>query len=135
MTALLGETMREVNELKGSDPIIRSARNATIEAIALLRDATEVLRQQLAETPERAYAVGVPYLLLCGRVLGGALMARSAAIATARLAAGSGDQKFYRAKQQTARFYAEYLLPQSLSLLRIIKSGGASVAEADPELL
>ncbi len=135
MTALLSDTMRELNDLKGSDPTIRSARNATIEAITMLRDATEVLRQQSAETPARAYAVAVPYLHLCGRVLGGALMARSAAIAAARLAAGSGDQKFYRAKLQTARFYAEYLLPQSLSLLRVIKSGGACVADADPELL
>jgi acyl-CoA dehydrogenase len=135
MTALLSDTMRELNELKGSDPIIRSARNATIEALTMLRDATEVLRAQAAETPARAYAVAVPYLHLCGRVLCGAMMARSAAIASARLAAGSGDQKFYRAKLQTARFYAEYLLPQSLSLLRTIKSGGASVADADPELL
>ena len=135
MTTLLGDTMREVNDLKGSDATIRSARNATIEAITMLRDATEVLRQQVAETPARAYAVSVPYLHLCGRVLGGAMMARSAAIATARLATGSGDEKFYRAKLQTARFYAEHLLPQSLSLLRIIKSGGASVAEANPELL
>jgi len=62
-------------------------------------------------------------------------MARSAAIAAARLAGGAGDENFYRAKLQTARFYAEHLLPQSLGLLRIIKSGGASVAEADPDLI
>jgi hypothetical protein len=36
---------------------------------------------------------------------------------------------------QTARFYAEYLLPQTLSLARTIKSGGPSVVEADTELL
>jgi alkylation response protein AidB-like acyl-CoA dehydrogenase len=135
MTALLSDTMRELNDLKGSDATMRSARNATIEAVTMLRDATEVLRQQIAETPARAYAVSVPYLHLCGRVLGGAMMARGAAIATAELAAGSDDEKFYRAKLQTARFYAEHLLPQSLSLLRIVKSGGASVAEADPQLL
>jgi alkylation response protein AidB-like acyl-CoA dehydrogenase len=140
MTALLGDTLRELNELKGGDTTMRSVRNATIEAITMLRDATEALRAQVAETPARAYAVSVPYLHLCGRVLGGAMMARSAAIASARLAAGGvggggGNEKFYRAKLQTARFYAEHLLPQSLSLLRIIKSGGASVAEADPELL
>jgi alkylation response protein AidB-like acyl-CoA dehydrogenase len=135
MTALLGDTLRELNDLKGGDAIMRSVRNATIEAITMLRDATEALRQQLAETPARAYAVAVPYLHLCGRVLGGAMMARSAAIATARLAAGSSDEKFHRAKLQTARFYAEHLLPQSLGLLRVIKSGGASAAEADPELI
>ncbi|HEY4972620.1 MAG TPA: acyl-CoA dehydrogenase, partial [Steroidobacteraceae bacterium] len=135
MTALLSDTMRDLNELRGSDPTIRSARNATIEALTMLRDATEVLRQQLTETPARAYAVSVPYLHLCGLVLGGALLARGAAIAAAKLAAGGGDEKFYRAKLQTARFFAEHVLPQSLSLLRVIKSGGASVAEADPELL
>ena len=135
MTALLGDTLRELNELRGGDATMRSVRNATIEAITMLRDATEALRAQVAETPARAYAVSVPYLHLCGRVLGGAMMARSAAIASARLAAVAGDEKFYRAKLQTARFYAEHLLPQSLGLLRIIKSGGASVADADPELL
>ena len=135
MTALLSDTMRELNDLRGSDATIRSVRNATIEALTVLRDATEVLRQQFTETPARAFAVAVPYLHLCGRVLGGAMMARSAAIAAAALAAGAGDENFYRAKLQTARFYAEHLLPQSLGLLRIIKSGGASVAEADPDLI
>ena len=135
MTALLGDTLRELNDLKAGDAVMRSVRNATIEAITMLRDATEALRAQVAETPARAYAVSVPYLHLCGRVLGGAMMARSAAIASARLAAGGGDESFYRAKLQTARFYAEHLLPQSLGLLRIIKSGGASVAEADPDLM
>ncbi len=127
MTALLSDTMRELNDLRGSDATMRSVRNATIEALTMLRDATEVLRQQFTDTPARAYAVAVPYLHLCGRVLGGAMMARSAAIAAAALAAGAGDENFYRAKLQTARFYAEHLLPQSLALLRIIKSGGASI--------
>ncbi|MFI4866226.1 MAG: acyl-CoA dehydrogenase [Steroidobacterales bacterium] len=135
MTALLSDMMRELNDLRGSDATIRSVRNATIEALTVLRDATEVLRQQFTETPARAYAVAVPYLHLCGRVLGGAMLARSAAIAAAALAAAAGDENFYRAKLQTARFYAEHLLPQSLGLLRIIKSGGASVAEADPDLI
>jgi len=136
MTALLSDTMRGLNDMRGSDPTIRSARNASIEALTMLRDATEVLLQQVAEAPARAYAVAVPYLQLCGRVLGGAMMARSAGIAAAKLAAGGGgDEKFYRAKLQSARFFAEHLLPQSLSLLRIVKSGGASVADADPELI
>ena len=135
MTALLSDTMRALNDMRGSEPTIRSARNASIEALTMLRDATEVLLQQVAEAPARAYAVSVPYLQLCGLVLGGAMMARSAGIAAAKLAGGGGDEKFYRAKLQSARFYAEHLLPQSLGLLRIIKSGGASVADADPDLI
>jgi hypothetical protein len=101
----------------------------------VLRDATAALLFQFTEAPASAYAVSVPYLHLCGRVLGGALMARSAAVASRKLAEGSDDPKFYRAKLQSARFYAEYLLPQSLSLARTVKSGGASVAEADSELI
>jgi alkylation response protein AidB-like acyl-CoA dehydrogenase len=135
MAGLLSDTLRQLNDLRGSDPAMRSVRNASIEAITLLRDATEALLYQVAETPARAYAVSVPYLMLCGRVLGGALMARCAALATAQLAAGAADGQFYRGKLQSARFYAEHLLPQALSLLRIIKSGGASAVEADAELL
>ena len=135
MAALLSDLLRELNDVRGSDPAMRSVRNLTIEAITVLRDATEALLYQYAETPARAYAVSVPYLHLCGRVLAGALMARSAAVAARKLAEGSDDDKFYRAKLQSARFYAEYLLPQSLSLARTIKSGGASVVDADSELI
>ncbi len=135
MAALLSDLLRELNDLRGSDPALRSVRNASIEAVTVLRDATSALLYQYGEAPPRAYAVSVPYLHLCGRVLGGALMARSAAIAARKLAEGSDDPKFYRAKLQSARFYAEYLLPESLSLARTVKSGGASVVEADSELI
>jgi alkylation response protein AidB-like acyl-CoA dehydrogenase len=135
MAALLSDMLRELNELRGSEQPLRSVRNASIEAVTVLRDATEALLYQYAEMPARAYAVSVPYLHLCGRVLGGALMARSAAAAARKLAEGSDDPAFYRSKLQTARFYAEFLLPQSLSLARTIKSGGASVVDADPELI
>ena len=60
--------------------------------------------------------------------------------AAARAAQGlkccdDAEAQFLRAKLQSARFYAEYLLPQSLSLARTIKSGGASIVEADSELI
>jgi alkylation response protein AidB-like acyl-CoA dehydrogenase len=135
MAALLRDTLRELNDLRGSEATIRSVRNSGIEAITVLRDATEVLLYQMGEDAARAYAVSVPYLMLCGRVLGGAMMARSAALASARLAQNAVDQDFYRAKLQNARFYAEHLLPESLSLMRIIKSGASSVSDADPMLL
>jgi alkylation response protein AidB-like acyl-CoA dehydrogenase len=135
VAGLLSDMLRELNDLRGSEPAMRSVRNATIEAITVLRDTTEALLYLYAETPARAYAVAVPYLHLCGRVLGGALLARSAAIATRRLTEAGADTRFYRAKLQTARFYAEHLLPETLSLARTVKSGGASVVDADVELL
>jgi 3-(methylthio)propanoyl-CoA dehydrogenase len=135
LSVLLSDLMRELNDIRGSEPALRSVRNASIEALTVLRDATMSLLYEFGVEPARAYAVSVPYLHLCGRVLGGALMARSAAIAARKMAEGSQDAKFYRAKLQSARFYAEHLLPESLSLARTVKSGGASVAESDSELI
>jgi butyryl-CoA dehydrogenase len=67
-------------------------------------------------------------------------MARAAVIAAAAAgasagAAATGDASFYRSKLQTARFYAQHLLPQCLGLLRVIQSGGACVSDAEPELI
>ncbi|HEX4024930.1 MAG TPA: acyl-CoA dehydrogenase, partial [Steroidobacteraceae bacterium] len=150
MAALLGEWLGELEGSAAGDPIVAAVRDAAIEAVAALRDATDSLLRQLATTPPRAYAVAVPYLQLCGRVSGGVLMARAAAIAAARLrpgdpnalaaapaaaAAAGADAGFYRGKLQTARFYAQQLLPQCLGLLRVIQSGGASVTDAEPELI
>jgi len=146
MTSVLRDTLRELDELPGDAAVLRSVRSATIEALTWLREATEALLQQLTEDAPRAYAVSVPYLQLAGRVLGGVLMARSAALAAQRLGSASGDAgpsgsaatadaDFYRAKLQTARFYAEHLLPEAASLLRIVRCGGASVADAAPDLV
>ena len=145
MTELLTQWLRELETVGAGDPAVATVRDAAIEALAALRDATDAMLRQLAASPPRAYAVSVPYLRLCGGVLGGALMARAAVIAATQLAAGSGtapaavsdsaDAAFYRSKLQTARFYAQQLLPQSQALLRVIQWGGASVMEADPQLI
>jgi hypothetical protein len=135
MSALLDDMMRELGMLSGTDAAVRSVRDAALEGIAILRETTGVLQQQMGEDAARAHAVSVPYLMLCGRVLGGALMARGAGLAAARLAANDSDREFYQAKLQTARFYAEHLLPVCFGLLRTIRFGGASVVAADPQLL
>jgi len=112
---------------------------AVREAVSGLRAATTVLLPQLASAPATAYAVSVPYLRLCGYVLGGWLMARAAHIAAGRLgaagAAGGSDQAFMRGKLQSARCYAAQVLPQALSLSRAVRTGGASIAEADTDLI
>ena len=135
MAALLKELLEDLNAVRATDVPTKVAKNAAIEALVMLRDTTEWLLQLHGESPARALAVAVPYLMLCGTVLGGALLARSAGIAGAALAASTGDAEFYRAKQQTARFYAEHMLPGALGLARVVKTGSAAVADADPALL
>jgi acyl-CoA dehydrogenase len=108
---------------------------STREALTGLRAASESLSLQMRTAPEAAYGVSVPYLRLCGVVLGGWLMARAAHIAATQLAGSADDRKFLLGKLQSARFYAAQTLPQALALVRTIQSGGASVAAADVELI
>jgi alkylation response protein AidB-like acyl-CoA dehydrogenase len=151
MAALLAELLDELGAKPAApgaaatdDATAAAVCAAAAEGITALRAATDVLLAQLASSPSRAYAVSVPYLRLCGYVLGGALTARAAVIAATATAAAAiataatgrvGDAAFYRSKLQTARFYVDQLLPQSLALLRVVQSGGASVADAQPELI
>jgi alkylation response protein AidB-like acyl-CoA dehydrogenase len=135
ITAMIHDMLRELDAVRAADPALRAIKNAAIEAVTVLRDATEALLPQYQDTPARAYAVAVPYLELCGLVMGGWLMARSAAAAALELVTAGADREFLQAKLQTARFYAEHLLPQTLSLARVVKSGGASVTDADPRLV
>ena len=73
--------------------------------------------------PATAAAAATPYLALLGTVAGGWLLARSAVVADAR-AEEDGDA-FYRAKVETARFYAECVLPRAASLKRAAIGGAA----------
>ena len=76
MGALLKELLAELNAARALGPDAKVARNAATEALTTLRDATESLLQQYADKPERALSVSVPYLQMCGLVLGGALLFR-----------------------------------------------------------
>jgi alkylation response protein AidB-like acyl-CoA dehydrogenase len=151
MHALLEEADAELKALSEADragsaeppgqakaagrPEVAAVLAATREALAQLRAATETLLAQIGSAPAAAYAVSVPYLRLCGIVFAGWLMARAAHIAAQELAAGGGDAGFWRAKLQSARFYAAQVLPQALALARMVRGGGSAVADADAELL
>jgi alkylation response protein AidB-like acyl-CoA dehydrogenase len=133
MLALLAEADAELKKLCDAErPEAAAVAAAAREALGQLRAATETLLTQLADAPTLAYAVSVPYLRLCGVVFGGWLTARAAQIAAHELGSGGA---FWRAKLQSARFYAAQVLPQALALARTVRGGGSAVAEADPELL
>ncbi|MBS0387419.1 MAG: acyl-CoA dehydrogenase [Proteobacteria bacterium] len=141
MGALLDEIEAELHGYRSDTgdaelPVIVASLR---EAMSGLRAATASVLPQLPSAPATAFAVSVPYLMLCGYVLAGWLLARGAHIAAARMGAGGdangGDAAFMRAKLQTARCYATQVLPQALALSRIVRTGGASVADADVELI
>jgi 3-(methylthio)propanoyl-CoA dehydrogenase len=134
MTALIQDFLAELNASRALTPEAKAIRNAATESLTLLRDATEALLQSAATQPERALAVSVPYLKLCGTVISGVLVARASAVAEAGLKK-SPDDLFYLAKLQTGRFYAEQILPEAMSLARVVKNGASSVSEARTDLI
>jgi acyl-CoA dehydrogenase len=131
MTSLLADMQAELALLPNNDPGSMCAKNAALEAVASLRDATTSVLQSYRQSAELAFAVAVPYLMLSGLAIGGWLMAKSRAIAAQKSAT---EPDFYRGKQQIARCYLEHVLPETLALSRVVSNGMASIAEADPNL-
>ncbi len=133
MASLLSDMASELQQLAADHPSTAATRSAALEGVGLLRDATQALLVYLATRPELALSVSVPYLELCGFVVGGWLMAKSSAIAASRMK--GADAEFYSAKVRTALFYAEHLLPSALMLARVVQRGGPGVAETDSALV
>jgi hypothetical protein len=133
--ALLADMERELGAIDSTEPAVKLARAAALEGAATLRGAVGTILDAMANSPERAYAVSVPFLKLCGLVMGGWLLAKSADVAARRLAAGDADREFLAGKLASARFYAEQVLPQSGGLARIVGQGAASVLEVDAALI
>ena len=133
MTAFLQDMSRELEAVNVSDPATSATRQATLDAAALLGSATTALLEMMSSRPDLGLAVAVPYLKLCGYVAGGWLLAKSSAIAAENKA--GADREFYLAKQRTALFYAEHLLPQATALAQIVTKGAVSVVETDAALV
>jgi alkylation response protein AidB-like acyl-CoA dehydrogenase len=134
MSLLLTDMSRELESLATDDPVVGATRKAALEAVGLLKGATGTLLEMMGSPrPDRAMAVAVPYLKLCGYVAGGWLMTRAAAIAVKHK--DGADRDFYSAKVRTALFYAEQVLPMTIGFARIVTSGANSVVETDAALV
>jgi 3-(methylthio)propanoyl-CoA dehydrogenase len=136
MAGLLEEMERELAGLAIADPAVEETRRGAREAVSVLRSATQSLLRALATRADAALAVSVPYLKLCGYVIGGWLLAKSAALAAPRASAPGGtEHEFYAAKVRTAAFYSAQVLPTAAALARVVEAGGASVTGTDAALI
>jgi alkylation response protein AidB-like acyl-CoA dehydrogenase len=99
------------------------------KSVLLLTECAELLRQatQVVVGREKADAAAVasPYLRMWGILLCGYLLMRQAALAAQELAKPSSDADFLKAKLVTADFFAADVLPQIVSLFRVVTDGGA----------
>lgn len=131
MSAFIAEMTAELKGLSSTDSSVVSSRKAALDAVTVLERATGVVLQQSARGAQYTQAIAVPYMTLCGLAIGGWLLAKSHAVATAQLAQ---DPEFHAGKQQICRFYVEQVLPQVFALERAFTAGGDSIVDADPAL-
>ena len=146
-----GTTAIQANDLIGrklardsgaaADVVLAEMRRlrGELAAAAILEDAVPVFAASLdaleravhhavanyAHGPREVSVGAVPLLKLFGIVAGGWQLLRSAAVAHERLGAGAGalPADFYRAKIETARFYAHHVLSQAPGLAHAIIHG------------
>jgi len=134
LNLFIDEMQQSLQALASTDPAAQRAREAALDALERLRGASQALLLHLASAPDRAMAVSVPFLKLCGYAIGGWLMARAADVAAGKLAAGT-DREFFAAKLVSARFYASQVLPKVLALEHTVRHGSEAVVEADGALI
>jgi alkylation response protein AidB-like acyl-CoA dehydrogenase len=135
MPANMGRSLRrffhpvaEFIEAHGADPDIAALLQPFAKAFGALQLATGFIAQKSFSDPEEAGAASTDYLRMLGLVALGFMWVRMAKVAAQKLPQALGDDaNFYRAKQSTAAFFIDRILPQVGALLYAIKSGKASM--------
>ncbi|MEO8019140.1 MAG: acyl-CoA dehydrogenase [Pseudomonadota bacterium] len=135
LSAFIDEMQSTLGELTANHAAAVRARTAALDAVARLRKSTDTLLAALASAPDRAMAVSVPFLKLCGFTIGGWLMARAANVAAQKLADGASDREFLEAKLVSAHFYATQVLPQVLTLEHVVTHGSDAVVGTESALI
>ena len=118
-------TEGELAAAQGAD--FKAIHRALAEGSDALEAVVEYVAANMKTDIKGVFAGSVLYLKLAGIVLGGWVMARAALIAQQRLAEGTGDASFYKAKIATARFFADHILSQASGLRTAIIDGSAGV--------
>lgn len=80
---------------------------------------------------DEAGAAAVDYLMYSGYVTLAYLWAAMARVAADKLASGTSETNFYKAKLQTARFYFQRILPRTRTHAAALQSGANNLMEID----
>ena len=121
------------DELAEQGDELSAIRIALRDGAGDLTAASDWLFKNHEHNPEIPGAVSYSFLMLIGTVAGGWQMAKAAAVAARRLAAGDPDKDFFEAKIITARFYAEQIMPVAGSYRKAIESGSETIMALSEE--
>jgi len=100
------------------------------EALASLEKTSRHVLELLGKNPNAALAGATPYLRIFGLVAGASYLAEAALAASAAKAAGDTDPA-HLARIETARFFAENLLPAVHGLEPVVLAGDDSVMNSE----
>ena len=149
MARLIGEMGSTAGALAASDDADLAVIGAALsDGTSAMGEAAMWLGGQISAAPNDVAAGSSPFMRLAGVVVGGWLLARSAAIAasllaaqgktadqarnaTASASAGPSSPQFLADKIATARFYADQILPSARGLVPAA-TGGAELFYAIP---
>ena len=130
---VLGDEGRELRALldelrayfKGvNDELMQGVASAVLAGIDQVDDGVEWLLKNALSSPTTPGAAGFNFMMLAGTVLGGAYIAKAAAIATS--GESREDEAFGQEKLATAAFYCAHVLPRAHGFL--------SAMTADPAI-
>ncbi|MBK6356105.1 MAG: acyl-CoA dehydrogenase C-terminal domain-containing protein [Betaproteobacteria bacterium] len=125
MKTLIAEMSATAEEIAGDAQLATIAVNLK-NGINSLSTAADWILANYDSAPAAVHAGSVPFLKLTGIVVGGWLMAKSAAIAVKHLAEGTTDD-FYKAKLATATYFAAHQIPFAAAYAAEIIGGSDSV--------
>ena len=108
------------------DKVLSIHATALHQAFGALQLTTGMLAQKGLKDPDEIGAAATDYLRMLGLVGIGYCFLKAERIAQARLAEGTEDDAFYRAKLATAGFFFDRILPQATTGFLVIKSGKRS---------
>lgn len=94
---------------------------------------TKTIAEKAKHNPEEIGAASVDYLYFSSYVVFAYLWARMAQVAHEKLALGTQEEAFYKAKLSTAKFFYQKLLHRTQSHSAAIESGAESVMELDQD--
>ena len=124
MQSLMTWMSNDASSMAGEgDAILQTVSTALDQGVKALDAATQAL---LSMDARESAAGAVPYLQLCGTVMGGWLMARAAAAATTQSAGEAADRGFLDAKRITAQHYALHVMPMAGALRDEVLHGAVS---------
>jgi alkylation response protein AidB-like acyl-CoA dehydrogenase len=116
-----------------SNPELAPFIQPVMGSLEHLFEAGQWLADNGPKNPDHAAAASMDYLYLMSLVTLGYMWVRMAKAAQEKLAAGEGDQQFYKNKLTLARFFMERMLPDTAAHLAKLKAGADSLMAMEAE--